>query len=59
MVAAESLFREILYCMRRWYMYSKLHGVTSQKKAVGTVTATRDIILTTGIWLWRLDLSET
>ena len=58
-VAAEPLFREILYCGRRWYMYTKLHGVTSQKMAVNMVTATRGISLTTEIRLWLLDLSET
>jgi len=39
MVAAETLLREILYCVRRWYMCTKLHGVTSQKKAVDMGTA--------------------
>jgi hypothetical protein len=43
LVAAESLFHEIPYRVRRWYMYTKLHGVTSQKKTVDLVTAARDI----------------
>ena len=55
MVAAEYLFRERLYCVRRWYLSTKLRGVTSQKVAVVMVTAARDVNLTAGIWLWHLD----